>query len=148
LVLTRTKTDIGLMRLTAEVLELAKRGGLPVPAHEAVAELSDGYVAVVQERLPGRRPMSGAARGDRRFAVIGTQFCLQEEASQYGVEPAAIARLDEIIRATIEPDLLRTFKAHWAAHNLHVSIENHFQTGRIEQDLRYAESIVFGPHYG
>ncbi|MGW7681686.1 phosphotransferase [Kribbella sp. NPDC054772] len=41
------------MRQTAAVLNDVRRLGLPVPAHELVMELSDGYVVVVQERLPG-----------------------------------------------------------------------------------------------
>ncbi|MEV5960983.1 phosphotransferase [Kribbella sp. NPDC051952] len=236
--LTRTKTEVKLMRLTAEILELAKSHGVPVPSHEVVLELSDGYVAVVQERLPGRRPTSvnaervdamvamnerfadllldrpdvpppvafpsgdayldtlgsysarsrrllgelaalspgemasddlvhtdytlgnilyddngdisavvdwnrGVARGDRRFALIGTRHNLPEEAALYGVLPEAITRLDEIIRATIDPDLLKIFSSLWAAHNLHTSIKNNFTADRIEHDLQYVEAIVY-----
>jgi aminoglycoside phosphotransferase (APT) family kinase protein len=239
--LTRTKTDVALMRLTAEVLELAKGRGLPVPSHVVVVALNDGYVAVVQERLRGRRPTSvdverveamvamnerfadlllerpdvpppaafprdvdvwqdtlgrydarsrrllgklstlaevrpgemvgsdlvhtdytlgnvlyddhgavsavvdwnrGVARGDRRFALIGTRHNLREEAALYGVRPEAITRLDEIIRSTIDPVLLRQFSSFWAAYNLHTSIENHFPANRVESDLQYAEAIV------
>jgi aminoglycoside phosphotransferase (APT) family kinase protein len=41
------------MRLTVDVLDLAKAKELPVPAQELVAELPDGRIVVVQERLPG-----------------------------------------------------------------------------------------------
>jgi aminoglycoside phosphotransferase (APT) family kinase protein len=41
------------MRLTAEILMLARTRGLPVPRHDLVVELADGSAAVVQERLPG-----------------------------------------------------------------------------------------------
>lgn len=51
--LTRPRTALPLMQLTAAVLNEAREQGLPVPAHQLVLELSDGYVAVVQERLPG-----------------------------------------------------------------------------------------------
>lgn len=52
-VLTRPPATIGHMRLTAEVLSQIRAVDLPVPRHELVVELSDGGVAVVQERLPG-----------------------------------------------------------------------------------------------
>ncbi len=51
--ITRTPTPLAVMRQTAGVLNELRRRGLPVPAHQLVLELSDGYVAVVQERLPG-----------------------------------------------------------------------------------------------
>ena len=51
--LTRTTTPLSVMRQTARVLEEARARGLPVPRHDLVMELSDGYVAVVQERMPG-----------------------------------------------------------------------------------------------
>jgi len=53
-VLTRTKTPLDRMRQTADVLSMIRSRGLPVPRHDLVIELADGYVAVVQERLPGR----------------------------------------------------------------------------------------------
>lgn len=40
---------------TAGVLALARERGLPVPAYQLVVELNDA-VALVQERLPGRKP--------------------------------------------------------------------------------------------
>src|SRR4051794_39518139 len=52
--LTRTPTPLAVMRQTADVLNELRRHRLPVPAHQLVLELTDGYVAVVQERLPGR----------------------------------------------------------------------------------------------
>lgn len=51
--LTRPPTSLWLMRLTATVLNEAREQGLPVPRHQLVLELGDGYLAVVQERLPG-----------------------------------------------------------------------------------------------
>lgn len=51
--LTRPRTPLSLMRLTATVLNEARAQGLPVPTYQLVLELADGYLAVVQERLPG-----------------------------------------------------------------------------------------------
>ncbi|WP_405058444.1 hypothetical protein OG474_37715 [Kribbella sp. NBC_01505] len=74
--------------------------------------------------------------------MIATRHNLQEEGAQYGVQPAAITKLDEIIQSTIGPLLLRTFNAFWAAHNLHTAISHNFQPSRIDQDLRHAESAL------
>ncbi len=52
--LTRTLAPASRMRQTAEVLELARSVGIPVPRYELITELADGYVTVVQERMPGR----------------------------------------------------------------------------------------------
>ncbi|TDW86814.1 phosphotransferase family enzyme [Kribbella pratensis] len=54
-VLTRGFGSLAELRRTAEVLEAARRGGLPVPQYQLLADLPDG-VGVVQERLPGRPP--------------------------------------------------------------------------------------------
>ncbi|TDW91863.1 phosphotransferase family enzyme [Kribbella sp. VKM Ac-2566] len=54
-VLTRGFGSLADLRRTAEVLEAARRGGLPVPQYQLLADLPDG-VGVVQERLPGRPP--------------------------------------------------------------------------------------------
>jgi len=53
-VLTCPPVSIERMRLTAEILALAKSRGLPVPRHDLVVSLADTRTAVVQERLPGR----------------------------------------------------------------------------------------------
>jgi aminoglycoside phosphotransferase (APT) family kinase protein len=53
-VLTCPPVPAELMRLTAEILELAKSSGLPVPRHEIVVPLTYECTAVVQERLPGK----------------------------------------------------------------------------------------------
>lgn len=55
-VLTRTKPSLERMRQTADVLASVRARGVPVPQHELVIELADGYVAVMQERLPGTPP--------------------------------------------------------------------------------------------
>lgn len=52
--ITRTNIPIDWMRRTAEVLSTLRAEGLPVPRHDLVMELSDGRLAVLQERLPGR----------------------------------------------------------------------------------------------
>lgn len=51
--LTRPRTPLPLMQLTAAVLNEVRTRGLPVPAYQLVLELNDGYLAVVSERLPG-----------------------------------------------------------------------------------------------
>jgi aminoglycoside phosphotransferase (APT) family kinase protein len=55
-VVTRTPTSAVRMRQTAEVLATVRARGIPVPRHDLVVELSDGTVALVQERLPGSPP--------------------------------------------------------------------------------------------
>lgn len=52
-VVTYADPPIQRMRLTADVLDLAKAKGCPVPAQELVVELPDGRIVVVHERLPG-----------------------------------------------------------------------------------------------
>jgi hypothetical protein len=52
-VVTRSRAPVERMRLTADVLSLARSRGLPVPRHDVVIELADGGVAVVQERVSG-----------------------------------------------------------------------------------------------
>lgn len=54
-VLTCPPVPATLMTLTAEVLELAKSAGAPVPRHELVVPLTGDRTAVVQERLPGEQ---------------------------------------------------------------------------------------------
>jgi len=53
-VLTRSAISLDWMRRTAEVLSRLRSVGLPVPRHDLVISLSDGRLAVVQERMPGR----------------------------------------------------------------------------------------------
>ncbi|GAB3739748.1 phosphotransferase [Microlunatus parietis] len=52
--LTRPRASLSSVELTATVLNEVRKQGLPVPAYQLVLDLHDGYVAVVQERLPGR----------------------------------------------------------------------------------------------
>ncbi len=54
-VVTQAMVSAARMRQTADVLEMARDRGLPVPRHELTVELDHGVVAVVQERLPGTR---------------------------------------------------------------------------------------------
>lgn len=54
-VLTCPPVPATVMAVTAEVLEVAKAAGAPVPRHELVIPLSDNQTAVVQERLPGKQ---------------------------------------------------------------------------------------------
>ncbi|GAA1587195.1 hypothetical protein GCM10009804_49070 [Kribbella hippodromi] len=106
-VLTRGAGSLDELRRTAEVLQVVRQSGLPVPRYELLAELPDG-IGVVQERLPGQPP----ARVDRallesmialtdRFAGLaaklpelpvpdlhllqsGPGFCLHESLQVYG----------------------------------------------------------------
>lgn len=54
-VLTRGDGSPDDLRRTAEVLDVVRRHGLPVPRYELLAELPDG-IGVVQERLTGQPP--------------------------------------------------------------------------------------------
>jgi len=72
--LTRTTTPLSVMRQTARVLEDARARGLPVPRHDLVMELSDGYVAVVQERMPGRQVSEVSPKVIDVFAAMNERF--------------------------------------------------------------------------
>jgi aminoglycoside phosphotransferase (APT) family kinase protein len=237
--LTRTTTALVMMQQTARVLGEARARGLPVPRHDLVVELWDGYVAVVQERLPGRqvaevsvavvdafvgmnerfaglltdhhdvapppafpdvaladygwgdtlgrhsdrsrrllrrlleldggRPFQmagddlvhtdfslenvlfdeqgrvsgvvdwnqGAARGDRRFALIPRLGVHEHPA----VRSDALDRLDQVL-ATIEPPLLRIYRAHWHVLHAHYAISNRLDEARIDADLLAAERFL------
>lgn len=238
--LTRPKTTLSLMRMTATVLNEVKAQGLPVPAYQLVLELSDGYLAVVQERLPGhhvdtldqttvaafvaanerfsgllrrhpqvppplafpadgpgygafedtiggygrrgRRLLNrlleidggqplrmrgddlvhtdyspgnvlfddagrvsgivdwnfGAARGDRRYALIGLQW---GSVGRRTVKQEEMALIDAAL-ADLEPATRRSYEAHWAAYHVHRSITEGFATDRIKSDLTTAENIL------
>ncbi|MEQ7127719.1 phosphotransferase [Actinopolymorpha sp. B11F2] len=76
-VISRSKLPLARMRQTAEAVNLAKAAGLPVARHELVVELSDGLVAIVQERLPGRhatridaRVIDAVVEMNERFAHL------------------------------------------------------------------------------
>lgn len=75
--LTRTLEPMARMRQTAEVLESARVAGIPVPRYQLVTELDDGYVTVVQERMPGRHvydagaeTVDGIVAANERFAGL------------------------------------------------------------------------------
>jgi aminoglycoside phosphotransferase (APT) family kinase protein len=234
------------MRLTAEVLELARSRGLPVPRHDLVVELADGAVAVVQERLPGvparrvdagvveamfamnerfagllaaradvpavwlaslepghdevlagysersrellqrirqiRRTSPrqltgedlvhldyslgnvlydephhitgvvdwnlGAARGDRRFALIKLRIDLAWDRStflqfpdqaSYHVRQEALDRMDEILATTIEPSLARSYWAHWIQQHAGWAIGNRREPETVDLFLSLGE---------
>ena len=102
-VLTRGFGSLTDLQRTARVLEAARRGGLPVPRYELLAEVSSG-VGVVQERLPGRPPgrfdralLEAMIELTERFAGLagdlpvpsmyllesGPGFCLHESLRRY-----------------------------------------------------------------
>lgn len=72
--LTRTKTPLARMHQTATVLNAARAGGLPVPRHDLVLPLSDGLVAVVQERLPGTPPDQASIRMVDAMVELNERF--------------------------------------------------------------------------
>lgn len=227
-VITYADPPIERMRLTADVLDLAKSRGLRVPAQEFFGELPDGRIAVVQEWLPGNpigqvdvplvdavvamndgfgsllsdrhdvpchnlwlrhsgpdhprhealegydnrtRSMlariravgesvpdvlagddlvhpdyargnvlvdedgqisgvvdwgSGATRGDRAFALVSLRSDLEwrrfDCGSEWGITQAAVDRLDDILRTTIEADILDACWAYWTLHKAYASI--------------------------
>ncbi|HEY9293719.1 MAG TPA: aminoglycoside phosphotransferase family protein [Microlunatus sp.] len=237
--LTRPRTPLPLMQLTATVVNEARRRGLPVPTHELVLELSDGYLAVVQERMPGHhvetldpatasafiatnerfagllrrhpnvpppaafpigpgygafektiggysrrgrrlltrllavdggRPFRmrgddlvhtdyspgnvlfddagqvsgvvdwnfGAARGDRRYALVGLQW---GSVGTRTIRPLELALIEAAV-AQLDARLRSSYQAHWAAHKVHRSISEHFPDDQIESDLAFAEEVM------
>jgi hypothetical protein len=72
--LTRTRTSLAVMRQTASVLNDLRGQGLPVPEHQLVLELSDGYVAVVQEKLPGLHVESLNSTTAAAFVAMNERF--------------------------------------------------------------------------
>lgn len=233
--ITRTSASLTEMLLTATVLELARSAGCPVPQHLHTVELPDGYVAVVQQRLPGRRPRRvdantvdamvatnnqfagllsersdipgpaafasprispwnatlgryssrsqrlmdrchsgsssmtgddlvhldyslgnvlydtpyhvsgvvdwnrGVARGDRWYALIGTQVNMVAEAGMYGVTAEAIDRIDQILNTELDEQTRTQYRERWYLDNAHRSILGRFPAERIEQDLDLVE---------
>jgi aminoglycoside phosphotransferase (APT) family kinase protein len=233
--ITRTSASLAEMLLTASVLDLARSAGCPVPRHLHTVELADGYVAVVQERLPGKRPRRvdadtvdamvavndqfagllnergdipgpaafapprispwnatlgryssrsrrlmdhchaggssmmgndlvhldyslgnvlydtehhvsgvvdwnrGVARGDRWYALIGTQVNMTAEAGMYGVTNDAIDRIDQILNTELDEQTSTQYRARWYLDNAHRSIRGQFPADRIEQDLDLVE---------
>ena len=71
--MTRTRTSLPIMRQTATVLNDVRRRGLPVPEHQLVVELADGYVVVVQERLPGRHVDTLDSTTSAAFVAMKTE---------------------------------------------------------------------------
>lgn len=238
--LTRPRTPLGLMQLTATVINEVRKQGLPVPEYELVLELGDGYLAVVQERLPGQhvntldqttvaafiatnerfagllrrhpqvppppafpnhgpgygafeetigghslrgrrlltrllevdggRPARmhgddlvhtdyspgnvlfddagqvsgvvdwnfGVARGDRHYALIGLQW---NSVGVRTIKPEEMTRINSAL-TVLDPNLRRSYEAHWAAHQVHRSITEGFPTKRIESDLAFAEDVM------
>jgi len=72
--LIRTPTAFPVMAQAAEVLNDVSGRGLPVPAFQLTIELADGYVAVVQERLPGRHLQKLTAPAAAAFVAMNNRF--------------------------------------------------------------------------
>lgn len=72
--ITRTTASWAEMDLAAEVLAIAKAAGCPVPRHYETVELDDGYIAIVQERLPGRRPQRVDTANVDAMVAVNEQF--------------------------------------------------------------------------
>jgi aminoglycoside phosphotransferase (APT) family kinase protein len=238
--ITRAQIPLALMRLTAEALNAAREQGLPVPRQQLVLELSDGHLAVVQERLPGRHvdrldratatafvatnerfagllrafpqvppppafpadgpgyggfeatigglgergrralarlleldgghPLRmggddlvhtdyspgnvlfdesgqvsgvvdwnfGAARGDRRYALIGWRW---GSIGQRTVGTAESLQIDAAL-AGLDPATRRSYEAHWALFRVHRSIAQGFPSDRIDSELAFAEDVM------
>lgn len=81
-----------------------------------------------------------ASRGDRRFALIKLRFELAW-GSLYppGPDPAVVRRLDEYLDATIEPETLRLYWAHWSLRMLGWTI-SHFPARDIDLHIDLALS--------
>lgn len=72
--LIRTPTPLSVMQQAAEVLNIAHRQGLPVPEFQLVIQLADGYVAVVQEKLPGRHLQRLDSTSTAAFVAMNERF--------------------------------------------------------------------------
>ncbi|GAA5018404.1 phosphotransferase family protein [Actinopolymorpha pittospori] len=108
------------LRLTADLLRLARGRGIPVPEYTLVAELPDA-IAVVQERLPGARP----ARTDG--ALVQAMIAMNER----------FAGLLTDRRDVPVPDLyLRTSGPGFCVHE---SLERH--SDRTRRLLRRAREV-------
>jgi aminoglycoside phosphotransferase (APT) family kinase protein len=69
----------------------------------------------------------GVARGDRRFALVKLLFDLTWDSSaphggRHRIQATALDRLDAILHATIDEDVLRMYWAHWTLTMLHWTI--------------------------
>lgn len=60
----------------------------------------------------------GAARGDRRFALIKFRFELAWGTLYLPTDPVVVEQLDRQLDATIPPDLLRRYWSHWSLRML------------------------------
>jgi aminoglycoside phosphotransferase (APT) family kinase protein len=87
--LTRTTTPLSVMQQTARVLSHARARGLPVPRHDLVLKLTDGYVAVVQERLRGAQVREVNAAVIDAFTAMNERFSGLLEAHRDVPPPAA-----------------------------------------------------------
>lgn len=72
--MTQATVPAARMRQTADVLEMARHRGLPVPRHELTVELDNGVVAVVQERLPGTQASHVDAEGVDALVAVNDRF--------------------------------------------------------------------------
>lgn len=72
--LIRTPTPLPVMQQAAHVLNIVHGQGLPVPEFQLVIELADGYVAVVQERLPGRHLQKLDTTSTAAFVATNERF--------------------------------------------------------------------------
>jgi aminoglycoside phosphotransferase (APT) family kinase protein len=72
--LIRTPTQLSVMQQAADVLNIAHGQGLPVPEFQLVIQLNDGYVAVVQERLPGRHLQKLDSASTAAFVATNERF--------------------------------------------------------------------------
>ena len=86
----------------------------------------------------------GVARGDRRFGLVKLRFdlgwaALDPTGGDNGVRQDALDRVDEFLNATVEPDLLRMYWAHWTLTMLHWTIRSG-ERDVIDLHLRLGES--------
>lgn len=72
--LTRTRSPLARMQQTAAILDMVRARGLPVPRHDLLLPLSDGRIAVVQERLPGAQPDSVSIRMAEAMIELNERF--------------------------------------------------------------------------
>jgi aminoglycoside phosphotransferase (APT) family kinase protein len=86
----------------------------------------------------------GVGRGDRRFALVRIYVdlywsTLGHAGGEYGVQQSAFTRLDEVLDARLEPQLLRMYWAHTTLNQLHWAILYH-NPEVVDLFLRFGES--------
>lgn len=115
-----------------------------LPGHDLVhPDLARGNVLTEDGRITGLVDWSsGALRGHRAFALVSLRSDLEWRAlfnSTEWVPDSVVHRLDDVLRSTVEPDVLNACWAHWTLHKAFAAIEAG-APGELELWLRLGEA--------